>query len=149
MVSYDIIVIIIIKIEEGEIFMKTVLLTNKEAQYYIEELDKMIENSELENKYEILPESIELNFIEPNLIIGGVEALYAGIKIIEFGYQKVKKMIESKNVKEFEDKHIKSIEKLNNDKKDEYIVNVDGENIEISLQNSVSAIKVNIKNFKS
>ncbi|NSB29105.1 hypothetical protein [Clostridium saccharoperbutylacetonicum] len=129
--------------------MKTVLLTNKEAQYYIEELDKMIENSELENKYEILPESIELNFIEPNLIIGGVEALYAGIKIIEFGYQKVKKMIESKNVKEFEDKHIKSIEKLNNDKKDEYIVNVDGENIEISLQNSVSAIKVNIKNFKS
>ncbi|PIH04171.1 hypothetical protein [Clostridium combesii] len=129
--------------------MKTVLLENKEAQCYIEELEKMIEKSDLRNKYELLPESIELNFIEPQLIYGGVEAIYAGLKIIEFGYKKVKQWIEKKNSKELEETKIRDIREANSGKKDEYIINVDGNDIEVSLQNSDNVIKINIKNFKS
>lgn len=125
--------------------MKTIILENKEGQYYIEKVEDLLAKVYLEDQYEILPEYVKFNFADPMLIMGGVQAIAAGIVIIDYGYKAFKTLLKTNEKINGLDK-IRDI-KESNDSPNNYVVDVDGNNIEISLQNSESAVKISIRNF--
>lgn len=129
--------------------MKTVILLNKEGQYYINELEKLMNESGLGHKYEVLPESIELHFTDPQLIIGGVQALLAVIMIIEYGYKTFKTIISSNNKKNYRLDIINSVKEKSEGANNEYIINIDGNNIEASISQHENVIKINIKTLET
>ncbi|MBU3176297.1 hypothetical protein KPL47_07925 [Clostridium estertheticum] len=125
--------------------MKTIILENKESQYYIEKVEDLLAKVDLQDEYEILPEYVEFHFADPMLIMGGVQAIAAGIVIIDYGYKAFKTLLKTNEKRNGLDK-IRNIKK-SNESPNNYVVDVDGNNIEISLQNSESAVKISIQNF--
>lgn len=74
--------------------MNTIIITNPEASFYIENIKDLMENS-LKEEYELLPQTINFHF-DPALIIAAPEAIYAIILIMKYGYDTIKSQLKKK-----------------------------------------------------
>jgi len=120
--------------------MKTILITNVEAQFYIEDIEKILQETNLEKKYEILPDKVNMFLADPMIVFGAVEATYALILIMEFGFKTVKKMVEEKK-----DRNLNKITNLKQDEKENnYSVEIDGKSVSIHVENKENNILIKI-----
>ncbi|MCO0598522.1 hypothetical protein NGI46_13880 [Peribacillus butanolivorans] len=126
--------------------MELIIINNVEVTKAIDEVNSLLSSSQKE-KYKIIPKNIEYNFGGAELWFGAIAAIYTVIQVIEFGSKKVNQMIKNKELdyeKEQKKFEIKNVKENNN----EYTINVEDREVQISITKNEKTYSIKIENIK-